>query len=104
MSKSKMKIVLGQNGRVIYLNDVLIAGKNPLKGGILLEEFWVNHADVLSALGAKRNEVLRGKWELREKAGEEYWCCSCCGRIRSEYYAKPKDEYCSKCGAKMEDK
>ena len=36
-----------------------------------------------------------------EKAGIDYWCCSECHKTRSEYYAKPKDNFCPNCGAKM---
>ena len=37
--------------------------------------------------------VVHGEWILEEKAGIDYWCCSHCDKIRSEYYAKPKDNF-----------
>ena len=45
--------------------------------------------------------VVHGEWILEEKAGIDYWCCSHCDKIRSEYYAKPKDNFCPNCGADM---
>ena len=45
--------------------------------------------------------VVHGEWILEEKAGVDYWCCSHCHKIRSEYYAKPKDNFCPNCGADM---
>ena len=46
-------------------------------------------------------EVVHGKWILEEKAGIDYWCCSECHKIKSEYYAKPTDNFCGHCGANM---
>ena len=48
--------------------------------------------------------VVHGEWILEEKAGVDYWCCSHCHKIRSEYYAKPKDNFCPECGADMRKK
>ena len=48
-------------------------------------------------------EVIHGEWVLREKAGVDYWCCSVCDKIRSEYYDEPKDNYCPRCGADMRE-
>ena len=48
--------------------------------------------------------VVHGEWILEEKAGVDYWCCSHCHKIRSEYYAKPKDNFCPNCGADMRKK
>lgn len=48
--------------------------------------------------------VVHGEWILEEKAGIDYWCCSHCHKIRSEYYAKPKDNFCPECGADMRKK
>ena len=48
--------------------------------------------------------VVHGDWILEEKAGVDYWCCSHCHKIRSEYYAKPKDNFCPECGADMRKK
>ena len=45
--------------------------------------------------------VVHGEWILEEKAGVDYWCCLHCHKIRSEYYAKPKDNFCPNCGADM---
>ena len=45
--------------------------------------------------------VVHGKWVLEERAGIDYWCCSQCHHIRSEYYAKPKDNFCPNCGSDM---
>ena len=45
--------------------------------------------------------VVHGEWILEEKAGVDYWCCSHCHKIKSEYYAKPKDNFCGHCGADM---
>ena len=47
-------------------------------------------------------EVVHGRWECVEKAGVDYWCCSICENITSEYYYKPKHNYCPNCGAKMD--
>ena len=48
--------------------------------------------------------VVHGEWILEEKAGVDYWCCSHCHKIRSEYYAKPKDNFCPNCGTYMRKK
>ena len=48
--------------------------------------------------------VVHGDLILEEKAGVDYWCCSHCHKIRSEYYAKPKDNFCPECGADMRKK
>lgn len=46
-------------------------------------------------------EVVHGKWILEERAGVDYWCCSECHKIKSEYYAKPTDNFCGNCGCDM---
>jgi hypothetical protein len=49
--------------------------------------------------------VVHGKWELRNVTSGmngRYWCCSACGCIRSYWEYKAEDNYCFKCGAKMD--
>ena len=48
--------------------------------------------------------VVHGEWIREEKAGVDYWCCLHCHKIRSEYYAKPKDNFCHNCGTYMRKK
>ena len=47
-------------------------------------------------------EVIHAKWTY---GGYDYndWVCSNCGHRKYEcYYEKPKDKFCSECGAKMD--
>ena len=91
--------------RLIDANDAvrLLRGKCVAKYpstflmGLLAAAAEVEKAPTVDAV-----EVVHGRWELIEKAGVDYWCCSACGKIRSEYYYKPKDNYCPNCGAKMD--
>jgi hypothetical protein len=49
--------------------------------------------------------VVHGKWELRNVTSGingRYWCCTACGCIRSYWEYEPDDNYCFKCGAKMD--
>jgi hypothetical protein len=49
--------------------------------------------------------VVHAKWELRNVTGGtngRYWCCSACDCIRSYWEYKAEDNYCFKCGAKMD--
>ena len=72
-----------------------------LESGVTLGEMkeWVENQPVVEAV-----PVVHGEWILEEKAGVDYWCCSHCHKIRSEYYAKPKDNFCPNCGADMRKK
>ena len=58
-------------------------------------------ADVEEIPTVEAVPVVHGEWILEEKAGVDYWCCLHCHKIRSEYYAKPKDNFCPNCGADM---
>ena len=71
-------------------------------GGYSYDEVTVeeiNEAPTVEAV-----PVVHGEWILEEKAGIDYWCCSHCDKIRSEYYAKPKDNFCPNCGTYMRKK
>lgn len=72
-----------------------------LESGVTLGEMkeWVENQPVVEAV-----PVVHGEWILEEKAGVDYWCCSHCHKIRSEYYAKPKDNFCPNCGTYMRKK
>ena len=56
---------------------------------------------IMNAPTVEAKEVVHGEWILEEKAGVDYWCCSHCHKIKSEYYAKPTDNFCGNCGCDM---
>ena len=47
-------------------------------------------------------EVVHGQFELIEKAGLDYWCCSACQAIIATHWFDLKHNYCPNCGAKMD--
>lgn len=69
--------------------------------GICPHEVWgtCNLINMMPTVEVK--PVVYGKWILEERAGVDYWCCSECHKIKSEYYAKPTDNFCGNCGCDM---
>ena len=73
------------------------------------EVAWYMARDIYSAIENAPTvdavEVVHGKWELRNVTSGingRYWCCTACGCIRSYWEYEPDDNYCFKCGAKMD--
>ena len=63
-------------------------------------EAWNRRADAVP--------VVRGEWVLQGENERDYETsleekCSLCGRYVYRYDTQPQDNYCPKCGAKMEE-
>lgn len=86
----------GEKMRLIDADNLKIPSDTPYKASV---KRVVAQQPTVEAV-----PVVHGEWILEEKAGIDYWCCSHCHKIRSEYYAKPKDNFCPECGADMRKK
>ena len=91
-----------QQNRPEWLNENCVGREEHNKGWNACNEMWLK--TIAEQPTVEAVPVVHGEWILEEKAGVDYWCCSHCHKIRSEYYAKPKDNFCHNCGTYMRKK